>query len=186
MKSILSLPLLFSFLCLSSCEEKSGPAGPVVLELGKAAPDFDFRVLGSDKKAKLSDVKGKVVVAKFWWSKCAICNDKLDHLQTFIAEHAEWKDDVVYLAVSIDPTIEAAKRHVAAVEKDENRSWAKTEIVWHDSEGGASPIYLAYAAETGVPVSYVIDRSGKIAAIDSLKNPEELDLDKAIREVLGR
>jgi peroxiredoxin len=184
MKTLGKLPLLFLCVLLNSCEKEASSKGPVTVALGKEAPDFEFTDLATDKREKLSDFKGKVVVAKFWWSKCAICNDKMDHMQTFIEEHQEWKDKVVYLAVSIDPTIEAAKRHIAAVEKEENRSWSKTLNTWHDAEGGQSLIYKAYAEKTGVPVSYVIDRSGKVTAIDSIKDPEELDLDKAVRKVL--
>ena len=185
MKSISSLLLLLVCVFPSSCEEKTRGVGPVKVEVGKEAPDFEFEDLASGKQSKLSDFKGKVVVAKFWWSKCSLCNDKMDHMQTFIAEHAEWKDEVVYLAVSVDPTIEGAKRHVAAVEKEEDRSWAKTRNSWHDSRAGKSPIYLAYAAETGIPVSYVIDRSGMVTAIDSPKSPDELDLDEAVRTLLS-
>ena len=154
------------------------------MELGKEAPDFEFSVLASDAKSKLSDYRGKVVVAKFWWSKCPLCNDKMDEMQTFIGEHEAWKDKVVYLAVSVDPTIEGAKRHVAAVEGEENRSWSKTLNSWHDSRGGDSPIYAAYAAETGIPVSYVIDRSGKVTAIDRPDSEEPLDLAKAVGDLL--
>ena len=178
----LFLPLTCGFLI--SCKERTQQDVLIKVEIGKEAPDFKFRNLATDKESKLSDFKGKVVVAKFWWSKCPVCNFKMDHMQTFIDEHQEWNDDVVYLAVSVDPAIDAARRHVAAVEEEKDRSWSKTLNSWHDSQGGQSPIYLAYAAETGIPVSYVIDRSGKVTAIDSPQNLDELDFDQAVRVLL--
>jgi cytochrome oxidase Cu insertion factor (SCO1/SenC/PrrC family) len=184
MKIINYLALLFSVVLWTSCGDDSaaGPTGPV--ELGAKAPDFEVTEISTGKQKKLSDFKGKVVVAKFWWSKCILCNDKMDHLQTFISEHGGWGDDVVYLAVSIDPTIQSAKRHVAAVEAEENRSWSKTNNLWMDSDHGKSPAYAAYVAETGIPVSYIIDRSGKVAAIDLPTDPEGLDFDQAIGGLL--
>lgn len=185
MKYCVSVLLLLTCGFLFFCKGKSQHDVPIKVEVGKEAPDFKFRDLATDKESKLSDFRGKVVVAKFWWSKCPVCNFKMDHMQTFIDEHQEWKDDVVYLAVSVDPTIEAARRHVAAVEEEEDRSWSRTLNTWHDSQGGQSPTYLEYAAKTGIPVSYVIDRSGKITAIDSPKNSDELDLDQAVRVLLA-
>jgi len=185
MNYISSFFLLLTCGILISCREKAQQEGPIKVEVGKEAPDFKFRDLATDKASKLSDFRGKVVIAKFWWSKCPLCNIKMDHMQTFIDEHREWEDDVVYLAISVDPTIEGAKRHVAAVEEEEDRSWSGTLNSWHDSQAGESPIYLAYAAETGIPVSYVIDRRGKITAIDSPKSPDELDLDVAVRGLLA-
>jgi len=185
MKYILTFFLLLICGILISCKEKSQQEGLIKVEVGKEAPDFKFRNLTTDKVSKLSHFRGKVVVAKFWWSKCQVCNIKMDHMQTFIDEHRDWKDDVVYLAVSVDPTIEGAKRHLAVVEEEEDRSWSRTLNSWHDSQAGESPIYLAYVAETGIPVSYVIDRSGKVTAIDSPKSPDELDLDEAVRGLLA-
>ena len=182
------IPILVSLLTcgiMLSCREKSKQDGSIKVEIGKEAPDFKFRNLATDKVSALSEFRGKVVVAKFWWSKCELCNIGMDHMQTFIDEHEEWKDDVVYLAVSVDPTIDGARRHVAAVAEEEGRNWSGTLNSWHDSRGGESPIYLAYAAETGIPVSYVIDRNGSVAAIDSPKTPDGLDLEEAVRGLLA-
>ena len=184
MKTLRSLFLLFSLVLLNSCGEDAAevPEGPV--KKGAQAPDFEMTDLSTGKDVKLSDFKGKVVVAKFWWSKCALCNDSMDYMQTFISEHGDWGDDVVFLAVSVDPTQQSAKRHIAAVEAEEDRSWSKTNNQWLDSKQGKSPIYAAYVGETGIPVSYVIDRSGNVAAIDLPRDDESLDLDQTIAGLL--
>jgi cytochrome oxidase Cu insertion factor (SCO1/SenC/PrrC family) len=184
MKTVNCLVLLSCVVLLTSCgdDPSAGPTGTV--EVGTKAPDFEVTELSTGKKVSLSDFKGKVVVAKFWWSNCVLCNDKMDHLQGFITEHGAWGDDVVYLAVSIDPTIQSAKRHLVAVDAEENRSWSKTNNLWLDSDQGQSPTYAAYVAETGIPVSYIIDQSGKVAAIDLPTDPDGLDFDQAISGLL--
>lgn len=184
MKTLRALFLLFSVVLLNSCGDDSaeGPAGPV--EQGAKAPDFVVTDLSTGKDVKLSDFEGKVVVAKFWWSKCARCNDSMDYLQTFISEHGDWGDDVVYLAVSVDPTIKGAERHIAAVEAEEDRGWTKTNNCWLESKQGQSPTYASYVAETGIPVSYIIDRSGNVAAIDLPANVDGFDLEQTIAGLL--
>ena len=109
----------------------------------------------------------------------------MDDLQEFISEHTEWSDQVAYLAVGIDPTLESAKKHLASVEAEEGRSWKRTINTWHDAQGGESPVYQAYAARTGVPVSYIVDRKGVIVAIDSPSSDVEVDLAKELSALLG-
>ena len=186
MKALTSFLLAGFCFGVLSCGEKEEPEQNLTAAMGEAAPDFSFVDIATGKAGKLSDHKGKVVVAKFWWSKCGLCNDGLDHLQTFIGEHPDWDDDVVYLAVGIDPKKKAAEDHLAKVEADEARSWSRIRTSWLDAEGGKSPVYRAYVESMGVPVSYLIDREGKIAAINGPTSPEELDLDKAVRAVLER
>ena len=184
MKTVCCLGLLLCVVQLTSCGDDSAAAVGGTVELGAMAPDFEVTELSTGKQVKLSDFKGKVVVAEFWWSKCGLCNDKMDHLQPFISEHGDWGDGVVYLGVSIDPTMQSAKRHVSAVEAEENRGWSKTKNCWLDSDHGESPIYAAYVAETGIPVCYVIDREGKVAAIELSTNPDGLDFEQTIGGLL--
>ena len=133
-----------------SSEKSVNPAS-----IGEAAPNFTFVDLATGKKKTLSEFKGKIVVADFWASWCAPCQEPMAKMQTYRQKHPEWADSVVLLAVSIDDTQEAAQNHLR------KKSWYNTENAWIDPNGGRNPDVLAYAGK-GIPAAYIIDRAGTI------------------------
>ncbi|HEX4342528.1 MAG TPA: TlpA disulfide reductase family protein, partial [Verrucomicrobiae bacterium] len=69
------------------------------------APEIEFITLVDEKKMKLSDLRGKVVVLDFWATWCGPCQEPMADLQTIRNTHPDWQDKVVLLPLSIDDTI---------------------------------------------------------------------------------
>src|SRR5262249_47740983 len=118
---------------------------------GKTAKDFALEVDG--KPAKLSDLRGKVVVLNFWASWCAPSLDEtpaLIRLQQRLAAH-----DGLVLGVSADEDPAKYARFV--------REQGVTFPTWRDPsvKGTTSQVALDYGTSV-YPETYVIDRRGKI------------------------
>jgi len=74
------------------------------LGIGLKAPDFELINL-SGESVKLSDYEGKKVMLNFWATWCPPCKAEMPDMQKF---HEETGDDLVILAVNIDPENDVA------------------------------------------------------------------------------
>ncbi|MEH6991824.1 redoxin domain-containing protein, partial [Neobacillus drentensis] len=72
------------------------------LKVGAKAPDFELKTLSGDT-VKLSDLKGKKVMLNFWATWCPPCKAEMPAMEEF---HKEAGDEVVILAVNIDPHLD--------------------------------------------------------------------------------
>jgi thiol-disulfide isomerase/thioredoxin len=120
-----------------------------------AAPEIEFTTLAGEKKMKLSDLRGKIVILDFWATWCGPCQGPMAELQQLRRSHADWQDKVAIVPVSIDDTLNIVRKHV------DQRGWTNTCNVWA-GEGGWHSTPATTFRVTGVPTSYVIDPHGKI------------------------
>ncbi len=117
----------------------------------------------------LSSLRGKVVLIDFWASWCGPCRLSNRHL---VKLYSKLKDQGFEIfGVSLD---ENKKDWAKAVKKDriswmqvnDDGGWqAKTAIQWNIMQ---------------IPTSYLIDKDGRVAAIDL----ERSDLEKAVKQLL--
>jgi len=148
-----------------------------LLPLGEKAPSFKFVRLENAEEADLSQLAGRIVVVEFWATWCGPCIRAIDELEAFQEQHPEWKGQVELLAVSVDQRREDAVTLVSRMQ------WSKVSIVW------AGPDVLRQYRVAGLPIVFVIDRDGSVAAVDHrLDIPEVIKpmLQRSVEEAAGR
>jgi peroxiredoxin len=115
------------------------------LKVGAKAPDFELKTLAGDT-VKLTDLKGKKVMLNFWATWCPPCKAEMPAMEEF---HKEAGDEVVILAVNIDPHLDV-KAFV-----DEN---GITFPIPLDAEDKVNETYQVLS----IPTTYFIDTKGNI------------------------
>ncbi|HVG56841.1 MAG TPA: redoxin domain-containing protein [Vicinamibacterales bacterium] len=183
MRALLTMGLVATLAAgavLAQAPPQAAPAVPTVVKVGDMAPDFSLQ--GSDGKThKLSDFRGKRAVVIAWFPKaftqgCTIECKSLAENGDKIKQY-----DVAYFMASTDNI-------------EDNTKFAKATSVTLQGRGGASTVVekkeadfpmLAdptkeVAAKYGVLMAngqlanrwtFYIDKSGKIAAIETKVNP---------------
>jgi cytochrome c biogenesis protein CcmG/thiol:disulfide interchange protein DsbE len=128
---------------------------PLVAQTGaselvhRAAPDFSREDL-NHQKIKLTSYRGKVVLLNFWATWCAPCLTEMPTFKQWQKQYGPDKFQVI--GISMD---DASPEVIATVA----RLKLNYPVLMGDEHLG-----IAYGGVLGLPVSFLIDRSGKIDA----------------------
>jgi thiol-disulfide isomerase/thioredoxin len=120
--------------------------------IGSTPPDFSATDIAGTE-VTLSGLKGKVVLLDFWATWCPPCRVEVPHLIEIQRQFAGKR--FVLLSVSLDRDLQAARKFVADKEMD----WVHI-IDWEAGRTIAEKYAVSY-----IPSTFVINRQGKIAAI---------------------
>jgi cytochrome c biogenesis protein CcmG, thiol:disulfide interchange protein DsbE len=117
--------------------------------VGKAAPEFVRKDL-SGHEVDLKTYRGKVVLLNFWATWCAPCQVELPEFEAWQKKYAA--DGLQVVAVSMDDSD-------AGVRKTVRRLHLDIPVLMGDAQIGD-----AYGGVLGLPVTFLIDRAGKVVA----------------------
>jgi cytochrome c biogenesis protein CcmG/thiol:disulfide interchange protein DsbE len=139
--------------------------------VGKIAADFQLNDLEGNP-VRLSGLRGKVVVLDFWRTQCPPCIVGLPVVTKVTA--ARKARGVVFYAINLNETAD----DVRAFQKRRNLAFP----VLLDSDRKVADLYQV----DGVPVSFLIDQSGRIEAVDFGYKPDrEAKLSREIDTLLA-
>lgn len=130
----------------------------VLLTNGVSAPDIEMVTLPEGASERLSKYAGKIVVLKFWATWCGPCQPAMADYQNYLADHPDWKDQVILISASVDDSKAKAAGHL------KEKGWNKSHNVWV-----ADDAPRAYHMNA-IPTTYVISREGRVVAA----NPRDL------------
>jgi len=124
----------------------------------KPAPDFRLAD-GSNKIKSLSAYRGKIVLLDFWATECGGCKVEIPWFMEFARQYKSSGLEVV--GVSEDIPYEALKD--AAEGWSRVKPFAKRQKINYTIVMGDDGVTQTYRI-TALPVTYLIDRQGRIAA----------------------
>ncbi len=136
-----------------------------------AAPDF--KLPSAKGMVELSKLKGKVVYVDFWASWCVPCRKSFPWMNDL---HKKYKDQgLEVVAVNLDKSREPIDEFLRKIPVDFT--------IAYDPSGGAAINYKV----SGMPSSYVIDRSGQLQTSHiGFRDKDKEEIEGKIKELLAR
>lgn len=146
---------LLMFIFLTASLMATWAQGPAAM-LHKAAPVFT-RTTVDNKRFDLSALRGRVVLLNFWATWCGPCQVEIPTFVHWQQKYAARGLTVVGISMDDDP---------APVRKLASKLHIAYPVLMGDEKIGSE-----YGGILGLPVSFVIDRSGQISAVFKGETP---------------
>lgn len=146
------------------------------------APDFEYKYYDG-RSAKLSDLKGKIIVLDMWAIWCGPCQESLPALQKMYNKYKNNKN-VVFLALNTGEKWKGEERIKNVKNFIDSLKYTFPVVI---NEG--KDVYKIFDME-GIPTKFIIDREGKIqfkdlgfADEDSMIDEMTLKIDMLLEDV---
>ncbi len=122
-----------------------------------------------DKKPfQLSSLKGKVVVLMFWTTDCAVCRDQMPELRENIRGWADKPFELVL--VSADKRMSDVDSYNAIVSQAVPVKQRFVQL-WTGDVDYKSSVNVAQILKNQLPLTFVLDKSGKVVASQNGRIP---------------
>lgn len=153
-----------------AAQELEGLKAVTALAVGRPAPGVESKLL-DDKKTKLEDYKGKVVLLDIWATWCGPCKAMIPHERALVKKMKD--KPFVLISVSADDEKKTLQKFL----EKEDMPW----VHWWDN-GPESAVLKAYRVRA-FPTLYLIDHAG-IIRHKWVGAPDEKKLDEAVEELV--
>lgn len=127
------------------------------VEVGTPAPAFAARDLRGSPVA-LQQLRGQVVLLNIWATWCPPCREEMPSMERLQRRLGPEGLRIVAVSIDAEPGASDASGNPGGDVAAFAREFGLTFAVWRDASGGIQRLYRT----TGVPESFVIDRSGTI------------------------
>ncbi len=118
------------------------------IALGDPAPATSLSVLDGKGRRSIADYRGKWVMVNFWASWCQPCREESADIQSFYKSHAG--DNFTVVGIDTRDLTDDGRAFI--------RRYGLTYPQLRDGDGGQAREF----GTTGVPESFLFDRSGKL------------------------
>ena len=151
------------------------------VEVGTSAPGFTARDMAG-QPVSLDQLSGEVVLLNIWATWCPPCREEMPSMERLYQELGP--DGLKVIAVSVDaaPGQVDASGYTGGDVAEFVREMGLTFDIWRDPAGAIQQTYRT----TGVPESFVIDRTGtivkKVIGGTEWDSPANLDLFRRLLE----
>ncbi|MEY4583733.1 MAG: hypothetical protein RJB10_230 [Pseudomonadota bacterium] len=143
----------------------SASVAPIV-----AAPNVSG--IGMDKKPfQISSLKGKVVMLMYWSTDCAVCRDKMPELRENVRGWADKPFELVL--VSVDKRMKDVDSYNAIINASVPTKQRFTQL-WAGEPSYKDNLGTAQLPRNQLPVTYLIDKTGKLVERNYGRIPPEL------------
>ncbi len=146
--------------------------GGFLMTSSKAAPDVTFTALDGHQ-FKTADLKGKVVLVKFWATSCVTCVAQMPDTIKYYDTYHDKGYETVAVAMSYDPP-----NFVRNYASDKSLPFTVT----LDKDGSAAK---AFDDVKFTPVSFLLDRQGNIVK-RYIGNYDQKDFIKTLENTLAQ
>lgn len=154
---LLATAVLAGLLLLTGCTDSGASQAPDLIQVfpaddRAAAPTLSGELVDGSGDYDPASHADKVLVVNFWGSWCGPCVGEAPELESVYAEHRD--SGVEFLGINVRDHIDAA------------RAFARQHTTFPSIVDKSSRLALGFAVQpNAVPVTIVLDREGRIAAI---------------------